>query len=302
MDEQAPATDPQIAIMHLLAYAGANHKLPCDVPWRLDQKAVRELERTSGMRPTGGWRELCSLAAGARYFSATGDAFLPITTLEDVIYDTTETLRTKLLESFTIHLAPPSSAASLFLLMGIHPVWGLRLAYATHQQDQEISRTMRFGERDESIFPLSTLQTLQSCVYGMMACMVAAFRKLDPQQSYSIDALAGLLDAIGQHTRRKIEVNLKRNNVASLPVFLSEDLWEDELKSQSHQRSVEITTRNYIEQIFVPAGAMRRFDDGTFAVFEGAFDAIQVGKLNDAAQNKVFSQFLSDLTGEHQVA
>lgn len=300
IDEQIPPTDPQLALIHLLAYASAKQKLPCEIPWRLDQIVSRSIERHSGMRPTGGWRELCSLAAGARYFRATGDAFHPITTLEDVIYDTTETIRTKLLESFTVHLAPPSAAANLFLLMGIHPIWGLRLAYVSNQFDKDPSQTIRFGEHD-SVFPEETLNVLQSCVYGIIACVVASLRNLDPQQSYCINALADLFNAAGQFGRRQAEAVLKQD-ILGLPVFLTDEIWTEEVKTQAHHRSVEIATLSYLEQIFVPACAIRRFEDGTFTVFEGAFDDIQVGNLDDNAQNKVLSQFLSDVTGHHQIA
>src|SRR5690606_12999066 len=63
-----------------------------------------------------------------------------------------------------------------------------------------------------------------------------------------------------------------------------------------------ISARSFLESVFIPAGALRRFDDGTFCIFEDAFDAIQVGTLDTAAQNNLLQRFLSDLSDQHRVA
>ncbi len=300
--ENTPKTpDPHTPLLHLLKFAHESSILPFEGAWRLHKTSCQELESRTHMRPVGGWRVLCSLAAGARMLRAGASGFLPDMSVEELMNETPDTTRRKLLESFTVHLAPPGAAAGLFLLMSIHPVWGLRIAHASNQIDPHPETSMRFGERDETIFPQSVIEILQDAVYATIACVVATLRQLDPGQAYSLDTLATLLHAISQYSQR-IATSRLQHTESSLPAFLPSESACNGLQNRSHLRVVDFSARSFLESVFIPAGALRRFDDGTFCIFENAFDAIQVGTLDTAAQNNLLQRFLSDLSDQHQVA
>ncbi|MBA2662686.1 MAG: hypothetical protein H0U74_10355 [Bradymonadaceae bacterium] len=287
--------DSRPALLHLLSYAHERKLLVSEGAWRLHSRECRELEERTGYSPPGGWKGLCGLAAGCRVLRAVADGFVAESGLDEVAAWSSEAARRRLLESYTCYLAPPSSAAGVFILMGLHPVWGLRLAHAVNLASDHIDGSgLNLGFRDDAIFPAHTLSAVQDAVFGATACVVATLRQLTPYKAYPIDALAGVVDASCRLARQHALDTLDVNALDGLPVFLAHDL-VDGLDGRSHHRVVDFTTSNLVDTLLVPSGAFRRFDDGSFCTFPNAFDQLTVSGLDRDGQNLWFSRLLNGL-------
>src|SRR5690554_473867 len=123
--------------MDLLGHALERGSLRTEGVWRLHRAEARRLEERTGYRPAGGWKHFCALAAGCGIIRARSHDFEPRATLEDVATWGVDGTRTRLLEGFTQYLVPPQAAAGFFLVLGVHPLWGLRLAHRMHGHDEK---------------------------------------------------------------------------------------------------------------------------------------------------------------------
>lgn len=105
--------------------------LDCNRPWSISTDCERKLTQIAGFIPHGGWRNLVSLLAGLveqtendrLVFSPDLDNWN-----EQQLWQDAKAL-------FSDKLMPPNAAAHLFIMLGIHPLWGLRLAQ--QKQDRE---------------------------------------------------------------------------------------------------------------------------------------------------------------------
>lgn len=106
--------------------------------WRLDHDEAQRLrEEHDDNAPAGGWKELASLAAGAGILAANRDSFEADIDPDDLNDWTDAETRRRLLEAFSKRLVPPTTAAGLFIMLGLHPAWGVHLAHRTHRMSDE---------------------------------------------------------------------------------------------------------------------------------------------------------------------
>lgn len=98
--------------------------LECNRPWSISRQCEKNLVKRSGLIPLGGWNAFVGLLAGLCEQTSNNSLIFPVD-LDDV---TEDELRDRVQRLFIDQLMPPSAAASLFLMLGIHPYWGLRLA------------------------------------------------------------------------------------------------------------------------------------------------------------------------------
>ncbi len=262
-------------------------RLSAEAVWRLHRKEALELERETGFRPAGGWRLFCSLLVGTGILRAEDDCFVVgPTPIGDWIDDETQ-VRVRMMESFTRWLIPPSVAAGLFLAMGVHPLWGLRLARKLHVDGPMMEASM-VGWRDEELLPDEDLAQLRKGIFCSLSVLLSGLRRLRKDRRYGLEGLGGFISEAIVFGREQIEESGQGLEV------LIEDLGDPK---GAVGRSMEFATRELIDGVLVPAGVMRRYDDDTFAVDSNVLGEVRVGHLGQDAQRTWFQCFLVDEPG-----
>lgn len=280
------------AVTDLLGHALDNGGLRTEGVWRLHRAEARRLEESTGYRPPGGWKKFCSLAAGSGVVRATADDFQPDAELSEVAEWGVAGTRRRLVEAFTRTLVPPQAAAGFFVVLGVHPLWGLRLAHRMHGHH---AKDLAMSETERSV-----LDTLEEIVFGALGGIIAALRQLEPTKRYGVEALTGVVGECCAKARRKD--NDSRELANTLALLQDDPDWTSfEQDSRAHHRALDFTTEGLIDSVLVPAAALTRFDDGTFCVTEHAFEGILVGHMKEHKQNQWLATLISGSLG-HLVA
>jgi hypothetical protein len=279
IDREQPPSHLLPCISHVIE-SGRRAALRTDAAWRLHRKEARALA-DSGLCPPGGWRALCALLAGTGVLTAHEDAFRLGPAARAAWLAHEATARSRLVESFTRFLIPPSTAASLFLAMGIHPLLGLRLARRLHKDSPFLPSD---GFRDEQLLPPSSLSELRKGVFATLSVIFSSLRRLDPHLFYPLDALEGLIQEAVTFGTAQIE-----GASEGLPIKI------DDLGLQGvSPRTAELTARTLVEEVLIPSHILRRFDDTTFCLDPGALGNVSVGHLGLDAQRTWLQCFLVD--------
>ncbi len=261
-------------------------ELRCEGVWRLHRQEVRELTAEHGFRPAGGWRALCSLAVGTGVLRAEEDSFVSGSATSSKW--SSDQVRAKLLESFTRWLIPPATAAGLFLAMNVHPLWGLRLARRLHVDAPMVDGPVE-GWRDEALLPDEDLRELRKGVFATLSTVLGGLRKLRKEERYSMESLVGFVGEAVKFGRQRIEAGGQGLEV------LIEDAGHSK---KAAARSTEFAAREFFDGVLVPAGVMRRYDDGTFGIDADVLDEVRVGGLGRDAQQSWLQTFLVEHPGE----
>lgn len=279
-------------LRELLRYAHERGDLPTEGAWRLDARVCRVLERREAGAPLGGWARLAALSAGCGFFKAEASSFIPTAQPDALDAMDDAALSRLLMESFTRRLVPPASAAGLFILLGVHPAWALWVSHRAHFSAAADSSTASLntspGWRDATIFEPQTARCLQDCVFSLVACLVATLRRLDPGARYPMDAFARLTQAACRFARDRAQKALDAQHPLGLAPFL------DNADAQICQRSRDFCAMDLFDAVFIPAGAARRFDDGSFCPRPDALSLVEVGELSPAEQDKELAKMLSN--------
>lgn len=279
------------SLVALLEFADDRGELGLEGAWRLDAGVGRELEEATGFVPSGGWRGLASLAAGCGVLSASRETFEPRLGPDEVAdWSAGESTR-RLLESFTRRLVPPTTAAGLFIMLGIHPAWGVHLAHRSHRRfgGDEVDLPDREGSEHRDLFDETTSEVVGRTVFETVGALVATLRALEPEQTYPLDAFSALVSSICEAARREAVAEKPEEGWPGLAPFV--DL---ESEGRSKWRVIDFTTSDLIEAFLVPSGAAHRFNDGTFCVAPGAFDEVRVGPMGPDEQDSVLMRLLTD--------
>lgn len=275
------------ALRDLEARCDREGKLAVEGVWRLHRSEAQHLAQDGQHHPPGGWRALCSLCVGAGLLRATDEAFVRGPHCTERFKDDDD-CRRRLVESFTRWLIPPATAAGFFLAMGVHPLWGLRLARRLHL-DAPMMETPLEGWRDEELLPDADLAQLRKGIFATVSVVLSGMRKLRKDERYAQPAMIGFFSEAIAYGRAQIE-----SSGQGLDVLIDE-LGEPE---KAISRSREFAAREFFDGVLVPAGVMRRFDDDTFAVDPEPLQGVQVGHLGSDAQQTWFQCFLADAPDE----
>lgn len=275
-------------LVRLLGYAERQGGLAVEGAWRLDGEVAAELGDETGYIPPGGWRGVAALAAGCGVLKATRQGFEPSIDREELADWSTRKAGSRLVESFTRRLVPPTTAAGLFILLGLHPAWGVHLA---HTRNRAAPGREAASDPDREMFPEATLEVVEQTVFGAINAIIGGLRRLEPGHSYGVDALANLVDAACRASRcaaRRRHGDVFEGSVAGLPPFVDTPGGGE----NSNWRVIDFTTGDLLDAFLVPAGAARRFDDGRFSVVPGAFEDIQVGSWEIDRQHEALNLLL----------
>lgn len=293
----APAPTLVTSVDALIEHAlGRELGLALQGAWRLHSAECEALEARFGWRPAGGWRALAGLLAGSPVLRPEARRFV----LRDADVQPGQwregALRCALLEALTCHLVPPTTAAGLFLVMGIHPAWGLRLAATLHED------FCRPGEARpdapthalwlHQTFPPVRLEAVRHAIACALTVTLETLRTLDPHHRYPIDALGELVVAAAAFARGRLRERLDGTIDQGSPVLLDQLM---PTEARQRERAAAFASHDLLDQVLVPAQIARRFDDDTFATLPDALDLpYRVDQLSRLERARLFAAFLGE--------
>lgn len=263
--------------------------------WRLHSAECEALEARFGWRPSGGWRALAGLLAGSPVLRPEARRF--VLRREDARPGDwgDAALRCALIEALTCHLVPPTTAAGLFLVMGVHPAWGLRLATALHEALSCGSSARDASDTTHALwlrqtFPPVRLEAVRFAISCALALIFETLRTLDAGHRYPIDALGALIVAVASFARAQLRERIDGTVDQGSPVLLDQLM---PCEARQLERATAFASRDLLDQVLVPAQIARRFDDDTFAVLPDALEVpYRVDQLSRLTRARLFSAFL----------
>lgn len=286
LDEPPKRSSTASVVQFLLDYAHNHQPLGTQAAWRLSPKVEREIEAAAGFRPPGGWAHLTGLLAGTRHLKAKHDGFILLEKVDP--RDLTDSqLQVELVEAMTRKLVPPATAASIFIALGIHPAWGLRLAW-------EVQNASR-GDAWAAIPPMGELlsaeglEPARKAVFVFIALTVGVLERLQPHQSYTVDAFASVLEDVVSFARSVGKCRVKPGE-DHLSCFLNDH--------GSNRRVIQVLARDLLDDVFVAAGVVRDVGDARFAVTSDALDSVQVDEMTKKERDAWLAAFLDSTTTE----
>lgn len=261
--------------MAALELAEIQGSLEANDGWRLARREIKELRKRAAGTPPGGWSSLVNVMAGCGYFSAETDAYYPNIAAQDLLKLPARRLQSRAVEAFTRYLAPPQVAAGLFIAMGIHPIWGLRVANAVECPYRPPSPIPEIFER---MMPESHVEGVRQMIFGTLSIIVASLRKLPPNRAYPETAMVALIEVAVNAVRRTIDLG------APSPDIL--ELYNTDLSPMlAHVAAAELWD-SLATQVFVVAGLIERLNTLEFVVDSPALDLIEVDLMGANEQEK----------------
>ena len=270
-------------------------------PWRLASEHVHRLEQRTSLSPPGGWAALAGVLMGCDVLHMDHEGIIALTTPEALAQRSAEQLQRQLIEALTVRLVPPTTAAGMFLIMGVHPAWGLRLAYKTHGErdagEQPLGRdhAQRRLMVDERMFPERQVQVMHRAVFTTLACIIELLRSLPPGKRYPIDELSELVYRACELGRSIIERGVRHPCDGLVPMLVTQ-LIHHGPGPRRHQRATDFAVTDLIDGFLVPVGAATRHEDHTISLCPAAMDdQVRVGGDGDTlGQTRCLTKLLAE--------
>jgi len=293
LEQPIEATAIRQWLIDLLEYTHAEGMLSVEGMWRLDSRYARRLTQRTGDTPAGGWAGLAACASGGGILRAKREGLVADMSVCDLVEWTEADARRHLLESFTERLVPPAVAAGLFILIGIHPAWGLRIAHRAHEKSRDRGEKTPAPEKgwtDETLFPQAIADAGHDAVFGAIAAMVGILRSLEGNKRYDIGALSNLLSSICGGIREEVERSAELSDGLDLfPVMRKSG-------GAANCRCLDFCMTDLLDGWLVPAGAAQRFNDSTFAVRPQALEDLSIGGMEGEEVEGWFRTLLGPLS------
>lgn len=230
--------------------------------WRMEARYCQELEQSTGYVPPGGWHGLASILVGCGVLDVSAEGFIMKQSPAQLGAMSASALQRQMIEALSQRLIPPTTAAGLFLLMGLHPAWGLRLAFET-QPDPDPKTALLM--RDRHTFPPHHLPTLSEAVFTTIAAILSLLKSLHHDRRYPIDGLSSLIFSACALGQEIIYRGVRHPTEGRVPIMITHLLHVGEPRRRL-QRAQDFTVMDLMDAFLVPAGVVRRFDDHTFSV------------------------------------
>ena len=276
LPHQGERAAPRAAARGLLEAAHEQAILDLHGPWHLHPACASALSRQHGITPPGGWSALAGVMAGATLLAVREQGFVPLMTLDtfDALSDTE--IDRMLIESLAIRLVPPTTAAGLFLTLGLHPAWGLRLANEIHRAVAESEHTDRDDGAPEimqgvdtaRLFARATLGVVERGVFRTISAILEVCRALEGRQAYSTGMFAHVVLDICERARAQMTEERGARRDGELELFFDAIVGHNEFETT--RRALDIVVSDLFDRFLVPIGAVRRFDDQSFCIWPEA--------------------------------
>jgi hypothetical protein len=249
------------------AHSQTDEGLRMKGPWRLHPSTVSALKDYTADTPPGGWDAFTGLVCGAEYLEADSSVFEPMVEPEDIADLDEAGFRKQLIEGFTRQLIPPKAAAGLFLMLDIHPVWGLRVARRVQREHRTLS-TVEPKKLDGVNNEI--LEQVRALIFDVLDGIIGVLKTLDPDKKYCIEHIIDALGEVVADKRNIHQLDDIESDALDMPVRISGD---DELN-----RLTDFIKEDLFESVLAPAGAVLWLDrdENWFRVREGAFVNVEM--------------------------
>ncbi|TXD32008.1 hypothetical protein FRC96_19085 [Lujinxingia vulgaris] len=270
----------------LASYMRAEGRLRTRAAWELDEAEAMRLAQVSGVVPEGGWVRFVGLCAGAGVLVARGGGFEAGPKLKKACAWSTPELEQRLVEGFTRWLVPPATAASWFVALGVHPLWGLKLARQVHREGALLGLDPGREVRDDAILGARRLEGVRRHVFVSLAVVVGVLRRLTGERIYEVGALTRLVEE-AMRFARVVAYDDDDEDAGQLQVVVEEVCW----------RAAQHAVWALMDEVLVPAGVVRWDIGRGIAVRARALERVRVGALGVGAQDTWVRLFLSGSGG-----
>lgn len=271
---------PRAAIVALIEHVETRGALAMSSAWRLASSEARRLEEAIGYSPEGGWGALVVLAAASEYLAAREEGFVAKIGASDVEPNEADVQR-HLLEGLSRWLAPPQTMAGLLVALGLHPMWGLRVAHEVRSRAHPEGPCLK----DMRIFPPHNIGVVENLMFGTLGTLFKVLNSLDPAKSYPVDAFAQVI-TVTISSQRDLHESFVEEVPGSLPVFTDPDM---------KGSCVDFTQQDFFRAVLVPAGVVRLLPNDRFVVNADVLDGLTVGLMTDDDQENCFTWFTAHL-------
>ena len=271
--------------------------LPTQGAWQLHSSTCQKLSSmTQNQTPPGGWSNLAAILAGTTLFEASSEGFKPLQPIDTLDLWTENELKQALVESLSMFLIPPTSAAGLFLMLGVHPAWGLRVAHETHKLLKTRANTMHQKDvnifDNEQLFPEQHHHVISHSIFAFVSIILEILRSLDTSQSYHLTHFAQLILEALRFTKTQIQRHNMRTPGRHLDPFIDKKTGH---LDQPLRRALDFTALDLMDSYLVPAGIVHRFNNQTFCVWpEHIPETTTIFGLGELRQN----HWLTDMIAE----
>lgn len=291
LDTPTHAPDHRLGARALLELALERGQLDFDGPWRIGAAYSMHLSEVAGYTPAGGWHGLAGLLAGCGVLRADNThGFTPAMSMEALLELDAHALQTRLVESMTRHLVPPTTTAGFFMLLGLHPGWGLRLVHEA-QRDTPMAAHRKIYD-SPTLYPTHVLRVLEQGVFTVLSAIFDILRATSPDKRYRCTHLAALIQHACVLVREGIEHKLPHHDDLEMPLFVVQ------LQSRRYgsvDRSLEFLLADLFDHFLTPAGVIQRFNDQTFSVLGGALhDDVRMHHVGTLGQSNGLAALLTD--------
>lgn len=291
LDAALHAPDHRLGARALLGMALELGHLDFDGPWRINATHSMHLTNAAGYTPAGGWHGLAGLLAGCGVLKADNtNGFVPAMPMEALLDLDAQGLQTLLVESMTRYLVPPTTTAGFFMLLGLHPGWGLRLVHEA--QRETLMATHRTLYDSPSLYPKHILSALEHGIFTALSAIFDILRATASDKRYQCAHFATLIQHACVLARRGIERKLPHHSDLEMPLFV---LQLQSGRYGSVHRSMEFLLADLFDHFLIPAGVVQRFNDQTFSVLDGALhDNIRMHHVGTLANSNGLAALLTD--------
>jgi hypothetical protein len=156
------------------------------------------------------------------------------------------------------------------MTLGIHPLWGLRLAKLQGAAGSPVFE----DEAAAKLFPPHVLEVASMITFGAIAGLFSGLKALEPGRAYPVDALMAFASACFE-TAWRMAMEVWNPEADALALF------NDDEPRFGSMGAVEMTIHDILDDVLVPAGLARRFEDGRFAL-HAAVSGLTVGQLTSS--------------------
>lgn len=249
-----------LALLELAHSTGG--KLPCSSAWQLDGHIAQVMAQRGHRAPEGGWGPCIALLAAAGIFHSEEGGFVACLTPEAFLtrFASPGDVQRVMIEAWTRALVPPTLAAGLFLLLGLHPYWGLKVAGSVHTTLVQHEPLMAHQPHKRCDFDDPTVVSLTRIVFDLIEGTLSALRGLDGHTLYSEEVLG---ESLWPHVLRAIK-RLRALHAELPPGKLG--LFYQETDLLVTRERLFLWCGELMHELLLPTELATRLPDGRFCV------------------------------------